>query len=208
MIQTRNITVKYISSIPSFINYLYLWIYSSYILHKKLNKILKEQDWHFVLFCDLKSLIVFALIYFHLFNHFLSFAITNFHFLSLIVIHCHLLLFVVICCHSICHLLSFVVSRCTTRCHSLYHSLSYVVTLIIIRCHSLSLDVPLAYLFINDQENYNLSLWIKKLHWKWDLKKPALEKIYFRMTYSFKEYAKIVKLKMMYFHVTISVSLK
>ena len=38
MIQTR----KRMSSISGFINYLYCWIYSSYILHKKLNKIFQE----------------------------------------------------------------------------------------------------------------------------------------------------------------------
>ena len=32
-----------------------------------------------------------------------------------------------------------------------YYSLSLVVPLVFIRCHSLSLDVRLAYLFINDQ---------------------------------------------------------
>ena len=38
MIQTR----KRVSSISGFINYLYYWIYYSYILHKKLNKIFQE----------------------------------------------------------------------------------------------------------------------------------------------------------------------
>ena len=38
MIQTR----KRASSISGFINYLYYWIYYSYILHKKLNKIFQE----------------------------------------------------------------------------------------------------------------------------------------------------------------------
>ena len=39
----------------------------------------------------------------------------------------------------ICHLLSFVVTCCTTLYHSLCHSLSFAVT----SCHSLSLIVPL-----------------------------------------------------------------
>ena len=34
---------------------------------------------------------------------------------------------------TLCHSLSFIVTRCTTRFHSLYHSLSLVV----IRCHSM-----------------------------------------------------------------------
>ena len=49
----------------------------------------------------------------------------------------HSLSLVVTCCH----LLSFVVTRCTIRCHSLYHSLSLVVPSVVIRCHSLSLVV-------------------------------------------------------------------
>ena len=71
------------------------------------------------------------------------------HSLSFLVTRCHSLSFVVTRCHS----LSFVVTRCTTRCHSLSfvvtrcttrcHSLSLVVPLVVTRCHSLSLVVPL-----------------------------------------------------------------
>ena len=39
---------------------------------------------------------------------------------------------------TLCHLLSLVVIRCTTRCHSLYHSLSLVEPLVVIRCHLFS----------------------------------------------------------------------
>ena len=113
---------KYLSSISQFINYPYCWIYSSYILHKKLNKILQELDWPFVSFWNLKSL------YFNCFHTF-SFVV------PLPVIHRHSLSLVVTRCHS----LWLVVTRCTTRNHSLYHLLSFVVT----RCHSLSLVVPL-----------------------------------------------------------------
>ena len=98
----------------------------------------------------------------------LSYFGPNGHSLSLVFIRCHslyhLLSFVVILCTTRCHLLSFVVTRCTTRCHSL----SLVVPLVVIRCHlsfvftrcttrfhslyhSLSLVVPLACFFINDQ---------------------------------------------------------
>ena len=42
-------------SISQFINYLYCGIYSSYILHNELNKILQEPDWPFVSFSNLKS---------------------------------------------------------------------------------------------------------------------------------------------------------
>ena len=63
-----------------------------------------------------------------------------------------------------CYLLSLVVIRCITRCHSLslvtplvfirWHLLSLAVLLVVILYHllhhSLSLDVPLACLFIND----------------------------------------------------------
>ena len=41
---------KYMSSISRFINHLHCWIYSSYTLYKKWNKILQETDWPFVSF--------------------------------------------------------------------------------------------------------------------------------------------------------------
>ena len=64
---------------------------------------------------------------------------------------CHLLSFVVTCCHS----LSLFVSRSTTRSHSLYHSLPFVVTRCTSRYHLFSLDLSLAYLFVNDFELCN-----------------------------------------------------
>ena len=88
--------------------------------------------------------------------HSLSLIAICFHSLSLVVLLVttlyHLLL------HSLspvvigCDLLSYTVTRCTTRCHALllivtrYHSLY----------HSLSLDVPLVCLFVND--NFSLKL--------------------------------------------------
>ena len=122
------------SSISQFITYLYYWIYTSYILHKKLNKILQEPCWPFVSFWNLR------LLYFY---HSLPFAVT----------HCHLLS-LIIRCHSIYHFLSFVATRFITLCRYL----SLVVPLLIIRCtthwHSLSLIVPLfvtlACLFLNN----------------------------------------------------------
>ena len=110
---------KCMSWICRFVNYLYCWIYSTYILHKKLNKILQESDWLFVLFCHLKSLYFIC-------SHSFSFVV------QLPVIRYHSF---VICYHS----LSFVVTRFIIRCHSL----SFVVTRFIIRCHSLSLPVTL-----------------------------------------------------------------
>ena len=62
------------------------------------------------------------------------------------------------------HSLTFVVTRCSTRCRSLSlfvtlcHSLSLVVTRYHSLYHSLSLDVPLACLFINDHISIALSL--------------------------------------------------
>ena len=56
------------------------------------------------------------------------------------------------------HLLSLVVTHCTTRCHSLYHSLSLAVIHFTTRCHSLSLDVPLVCLFINDLCDYSIHI--------------------------------------------------
>ena len=122
------------SSMSWFINYLYCWIVSSCILHKKLNKILQEPDWPFVSFWSLKSLYFIS-------SHSFSFVV------PLPVIGCHSLSLLITRCHSLsldlsfvrCHLLSCVVTRCTTRCHLLYHSLLFVVT----RCHSLSFSVPL-----------------------------------------------------------------
>ena len=113
---------------------------SSYILHRKLNKILQEADWPsrlaFCLIWNIKSL-------YFTYSHSYSFV------LWLAVICCHSLSFFLTRCHS----LSFVVTCYTTRCHSLYHSLSFAVPLVVIRYHSLSLmslDVPLVCFFTND----------------------------------------------------------
>ena len=101
---------------------------SSYILHRKLNKIIQEADWPsrlaFCFFWNIKSL-------YFTYSHSYSFV------LSLAVIHCHSLLFFVTRCHS----LSLAVPLVVTRCHSLYHSMSFVVPFVVIRCHSLSFDV-------------------------------------------------------------------
>ena len=117
-----------------FINYLYCWTYSSYIFHKKLNKILQEPDWPFASFLNLKSL------YFTC-SHLLLFVVPS------PVFHCHSLPFVVTHCHSL--------TLAVTRCCSLCHSLSFVAPVFVIRCHSLyhslSFDVPLVCLFIKDQ---------------------------------------------------------
>ena len=114
---------------------------SSYILCRKLNKIIQEPDWPFVSFETWNYSILLTLIRIHLFYHSLPFTVTR----------CHLLSFVVPLIFTRCttrsHLLSFVVPLIVIRCHSLYHSLLFVVT----RCHSLSLDVPLVCLFINDR---------------------------------------------------------
>ena len=125
---------KYMSSIPWFINYLYFWIYSSYNLHKKLEKILQEPDWPFVSFWNLKWL------HFICSNSFLFVV-------PLPVIHCYSLSFVITRCLSLsfvttrfitrCHSLSLIVIRCTTRCHSF----SFAVIRCNTRCHSLSLIV-------------------------------------------------------------------
>ena len=113
---------------------------SSYILHRKLNKILQEADWPsrlaFCLIWNIKSL-------YFTYSHSYSFV------LWLAVIRCHSLSFFLTRCYS----LSFVVTCYTTRCHSLYHSLSFAVPLVVIRYHSLSLmslDVPLVCFFTND----------------------------------------------------------
>ena len=74
---------------------------SSYILHKKLNKIIQEPDLPFVSFWNKKNTLFYLLSF-----DFIRF-ITHCHSLSLIVIFCYLLSFVVIL---------------STRCHSLYHS--------------------------------------------------------------------------------------
>ena len=76
---------------------------SSYILFKKLNKIVQKPDCLSVSFWNIKLL---------------SFVLNNF------ITRCHSLSFSVIFFYS----LPFVVNRCTTRCQSLCHSLSLVVT--------------------------------------------------------------------------------
>ena len=111
---------------------------SSYILHRKLNKIIQEADWPsrlaFCFFWNIKSL-------YFTYSHSYSFV------LSLAIIHCHSLSFFVTQCHS----LSFFFSCCTTHCHSLNHSLPFVVPLDVTRCHSLSFDVTrCTTLFTND----------------------------------------------------------
>ena len=106
---------------PWFIDSLYCWIYNSYIWHKKLNKIIQEPDWTFVLFWNLKSLYFIC-------SHLFSFVV------PLPVFPWHSLSFVVTRCHSIYHSLSFVVTRCTTHCYSLYNSLSFIVPLAATQC--------------------------------------------------------------------------
>ena len=109
---------------------------SSYILHRKLNKIIQEADWPSRLaFCfiwNIKSL------YFK-YSHSHSFV------LWLAVIRCLSLSFFLTRCHSLSLAIplavSFVVICCTTRYHLLYHSLSFVVPLVVICYHSLSFDV-------------------------------------------------------------------
>ena len=120
MTQTRNMYWKYVASIPWFINYLYCWIYSSYVLHKKSNKILQEPDWPFVSFWNLKSP------YFICFHSF-SFVVPLPHSLSLIVICYNLLSVVVFYCHSLSLDLLLVVTR--------WPSLSFVLPLVVILCH-------------------------------------------------------------------------
>ena len=101
---------------------------SSYILHRKLNKIIQEADWPsrlaFCFFWNIKSL-------YFTYSHSYSFV------WSLTVIRSYSLLFFV----TRCHLLPFIVTCCKTGCHSLYHSLSFVVPLDVIHCHSLSFNV-------------------------------------------------------------------
>ena len=75
--------------------------------------------------------------------------------LSLIVIFCYSLSFVifsVIRCHSLLFVVTvpLVVTPYATR----HHLLSFVVTCCTTRCHSLSLDVSLVCLFINDPKEY------------------------------------------------------
>ena len=87
---------------------------SSYILHRKLNKIIPEADWPsklvFCFFWNIKSL---NFTYSHSYSFVLSLAVT--------------------CCTTRCYSLSLTVSlvviRCTTCCHSL--------SLVVIRCHSM-----------------------------------------------------------------------
>ena len=124
---------------------------SSYILHRKLNKIIQEghspSRLAFCFFWNIKSL-------YFTYSHSYSFV------LSLATIHCHSLSFFVTRCHSLSLAVPLVVTRWITRCHSLYHSMSLVVTrchslyhllsFVVTRCHSMSLDVPLVCLFIND----------------------------------------------------------
>ena len=98
---------------------------SSYILHRKLNKIIQEADWPsrlvFCFFWNIKSL---YFTYSHSHSFVLSIAVIPCHSLSFFVTRYHSLSLVVTCCQS----LSLVVPLVVTRCHSLYHSLTFVVT--------------------------------------------------------------------------------
>ena len=98
---------KYMSSISQFINDLYYWIYSSYILRKKLNKVLLETE------CFILKLKI-TLFYFPSF--FFIRSTTLCHSLSLIV-----------SVVSLCHSLSLVVTS--------WHSLSGVVPVVVILCY-------------------------------------------------------------------------
>ena len=108
---------------------------SSYILHRKLNKIIQEPEWPFFLLKHKITPFYFLSFIFIRFN-------TRRHSPSLIVIFvtcCHSLSLVFNHCHSMslapplavtrCHFLNQSWSIVVTRCHSLYHSLSVVVTL-------------------------------------------------------------------------------
>ena len=130
---------------------------SSYILHRKLNKIIQEADWAstlaFCFFWNIKSL---YFTYSYSYSFVLLLAVIRFYSLSFFVTRCHLLSFVFTCCTTRCHSSSFAVPLGVIRCHSFSfvvpldvircHLLSFFVT----RCHSMSLDVPLVCLFIND----------------------------------------------------------
>ena len=115
---------------------------SSYILHRKLNKIIQEADWPsrlaFCFFWNIKSL---YFTYSHSYSFVLSLAVIRCYSLSFFVTRCHLLSFVVTCCTTRCHswslVASLVVIRCTTRCHLLSHVVLRCTTC----CHSLSLVV-------------------------------------------------------------------
>ena len=123
MTETQNITLKiYMSSVFQFIIYLYCKIYSSYILHKRLNKIIKKPDWLFVSFWNLKSLYLTCS---YTFSFVVPPAVIRFFSLSLVVTRCHLLSLAVTRCYS----LSLVTICCTIRCYSLL--------LFVIHCHSL-----------------------------------------------------------------------
>ena len=89
-----------------FINYLYCWIYCSYILHKTKNCSGTKLTFCFIL--KLKITVLFALIRFRSLYHSLTFAVA----------HCHLSSHVVIRCHSF----SLVLALAVTCCHSMYHS--------------------------------------------------------------------------------------
>ena len=149
-----------------FINYLCCWICSSYIFHKKLNKILQEPDWpvaeYVVVIYSIKNWVnssgtrlaccfILKLIITLFYVLSLSFVVTRCHSLSLVVTNCHSLSLIVPLVVTLCHLLfyslSFAVTRCTNRCHLLpfvvplvdicCHALPFVVPLVVIRCHSL-----------------------------------------------------------------------
>ena len=83
--------------------------------------------------------------YFHSYSFLLSLAVIHCHSLSFFVNHCHPLPLSVIHFHLLYHLLSLVVTSCTTR----YHSLSLIVPLVLIRCPSLSFAVPLVIIRCN-----------------------------------------------------------
>ena len=109
---------KYVSSISRFINYLYCWIYNSYILHKNWTRFFRNQIgllFHFeIKICS------------YSFSFVVTLPVISCHSLSLAITRCSSLSFVVIRYRPIYHSLSFVVTRCTTDCRSL--------SLVVIRC--------------------------------------------------------------------------
>ena len=128
---------------------------SSYILHRKLNRIIQEADWPsrlaFCLIWNINHSILLTLIRIHSFYDSLSFTVS----------HCHFFLLVVIPCHSLSLATPLAVTGCIIRCHLLYHSMPLVVPLLVIRfttrCHLLSL------VFIRCHSMYHSSVFLQTI---------------------------------------------
>ena len=99
-----------------FMNYVYCWILRTYLLHKKLNKILQGTDRLFVSIWNFKSLCFTC---FDLSLFVVRLPVTCCHSFSLAVTHCYSSPLVIICCHSFYKRWTISKVKCGNKCFNI-----------------------------------------------------------------------------------------